>query len=169
MDYKWIGAILIITACGSFGLSLANAHRREEKSLQSLVSALDYMASELHFHATPLPELCRNAAKFTDRGVDQVFSDLAGVLDKNQTPDVASCMDAVLKGVVLPPIARNNLQILGRSLGQFDLEGQLNGLSAARSAVRQDLEKLSLGRDQRLRNYQTLSVCAGAALVILLI
>ena len=55
MDYKWIGAVLIISACGGFGFSLICTHRREEATLRSLASALDYMVSELHFKATPNP------------------------------------------------------------------------------------------------------------------
>jgi hypothetical protein len=47
MDYKWIGAVLIISACGGFGFSLICTHRREEATLRSLASALDYMVSEL--------------------------------------------------------------------------------------------------------------------------
>jgi len=169
MDYKWIGAVLIISACGGFGFSLISAHRLEEMTLRSLTAALDYMVSELHFRATPLPELCRLAAGECAKGVDKVFTRLADELDVGTTSDVRGCMDAALASGDLPAATRRNLELLGSSLGRFDLAGQLEGLEAVRTACRRDLEALSEGRDTRLRNYQTLSLCAGAALAILLI
>lgn len=169
MDYKWIGAVLIISACGGFGFSLISAHRLEELTLRSLAAALDYMVSELHFKATPLPELCRMAAGECAKGVDKVFAGLAEELDTGAASDVRTCMNAALATSDLPPATRRNLELLGSSLGRFDLAGQLEGLEIVRTSCRRDLEALSQGRDTRLRNYQTLSLCAGAALAILLI
>jgi stage III sporulation protein AB len=169
MDYKWIGAILILSASSCFGFSLIHGHHREESALRNLLRALDYMASELHFHAPPLPELCRSVSEICGRSMGRIFLDLADALDENQTPDAAACMDTVLNSCELPPAARENLRLLGSSLGRFDLDGQLKGLESARTAARGSLDMLLAHREQRLRNYQTLSLCAGADLVILLI
>jgi hypothetical protein len=54
-------------------------------------------------------------------------------------------------------------------MGKFDIDGQINGLEAVRSLCRRMLDELTSGREVRLRNYQTLGLCAGAALVILFI
>lgn len=169
MDYKWIGAVLIIAGCGGFGFSLAAAHRWEEKNLHCVMRILDFMASELHFRSTPLPELCRSASDLCRNSVGQVFSCLADELKRCQSSDVQSCMDNVLEGTGLPPKTGEILRQLGDSLGRFDLEGQLNGLNECRNSCRSQLEELAENRDSRLRNYQTLSLCTGAALAILLI
>lgn len=169
MDYKWIGAILIVTGCAGFGLSLSAAHRREENCLRSLMAALDYMVCELHFRAPALPELCRGAAKISGRGVGQVFSALAAELETSSAADVGHCMNIALENGDLPPKARDQLQILGTSLGRFDMEGQMKSLESVRASCRRTLDSLTADRDSRLRNYQTLSLCTGAALAILLI
>lgn len=169
MDYKWFGAVLIIAGCGGFGFSLCAAHRREEGNLRSVMRILDFMTSELHFHGTPLPELCHGAARVCPNGVGRVFSRLARELETCAAPEVSACMDAALEGTALPPKALDTLHLLGISLGRFDLDGQLKGLEEARSTCRRHLDALSSDRDARLRNYQTLSLCAGAALAILLI
>lgn len=169
MDIKWIGAILIISACGGFGFTLSYSHRREEKCLRSLISILDFMASELHFRGTPLPELCYMAAGECGNELNVVFSHLAKELDQNVSPDVHVCMDNSLSDIDLPPVTLQNLRLLGTSLGRFDLEGQLKGLEAVREKCRENLHALTDNREQRLRNYQTLSLCAGAALAILLV
>jgi stage III sporulation protein AB len=169
MDYKWIGAVLIISACGGFGFSLCTTHRREEHMLRTLTRTLDYMVSELHYHATPLPDLCRLAAAEANGNVGQVFRNLAKSLEEQISPEVSDCMDKAVQNLDLPPLTMQSFLQLGSSLGRFDLEGQLNGLETVRSLCRGNLEKLSANRDSRLRNYQTLSLCAGAALAILLI
>lgn len=169
MDYKWIGAVLIISACGGFGFSLCNSHRQEENTLRSLIAVLDFMSSELHYRATPLPELCLMAEKESKGALQPVFSALAMELEGNLSPDVSRCMEAALNQAELPPLTHRNLQLLGSTLGRFDLEGQLKGLETVRTTCRTDLDALTAGRESRLRNYQTLSLCAGAALAILLI
>lgn len=168
MNIKLIGAALIIAGCGGVGFSMAAAHRREETALRQLIRALDYMGCELQYRLTPLPELCRCAASESGGAVSQALLHLASELEDQIAPDVAACMNAALaKTTRLPQRARKNLQLLGSSLGQFDLQGQLSGLEAARKQCRRELEELSKDRDVRLRSYQTLGLCAGSALAIL--
>ena len=69
----------------------------------------------------------------------------------------------------LPKSTAEALGLLGKSLGRFDLNGQLLGVESVRSYCRRELGSLEAGRDQRIRGYQTLGVCAGAALAILFV
>lgn len=168
MSLKIIGAILIVAACGGVGFSMASAHRREEHALRQLIGALDYMGCELQYHLTPLPELCRCAAAECSGCVSQVLLHLATELENQIAPDVSSCMNAaVSKAPKMPHRIRKNLTRLGSSLGRFDLQGQLKGLESARHFCRRDLEDLCKNREERLRSYQTLGLCAGSALAIL--
>lgn len=170
MEYKWIGAILIMAGCGGFGFCLAHSQRYQEKSLRNLTSALDFMACELQYRMTPLPELCQAVSQETSGELRQLFQELSGQLLLQNSESVADAMEAALQSCsALPPKTRNHLLTLGRTLGRFDLDGQLRGLEAVRSDCRRDLEGLSSNRDLRLRNYQTLGLCAGAALAIILI
>lgn len=170
MDYKWIGAVLIVVGCGGFGFSLCAEHRSQETSLRKLISVLDFMECELQYRMTPLPDLCGLAAQETGGSLSQVFSHLAGVLSDAAVTDVSAAMDSALRSVPeMPGKTRDNLLLLGRSMGRFDLTGQLSALEAVRVACRRDLEGFSANREVRLRNYQTLGLCAGAALAILLI
>ena len=61
------------------------------------------------------------------------------------------------------------LRNLGISLGRFDLPGQLQGIHTARGECQSALDRLCSNRDNRLRSYETLGLCAGAALAILLL
>lgn len=167
---KMVGALLIICSCTGFGSFLAYKSRREEQSLRQLIAVLDFMGCELQYHLTPLPELCRQASRECTGVVQTVFSCLTKELEAQITPNVTFCMEAALNRVgSVPAITLRCLRLLGRSLGRFDLSGQLSGLETVRKACRLEIAHLSENRDQRLQNYKTLSICTGAALAILLI
>lgn len=170
MDYKWIGAVLIVAGCGSFGFSLSAEHRIQEIYLRKLIAVLDFMTCELRYRMTPLPELCAAAGKETGGMLAKLFTQLSSELEAANSVSVSFAMDTALKNSGdFPSKTRDNLILLGQSLGRFHLEGQLEGLEAVRVSCRRDLEELSHNRDMRLRNYQTLGLCAGAALAIVLI
>lgn len=168
MNLRWIGAILVITACGGFGISVAAGYRREEEALRQLMRITKFMQWELKYRLTPLPELCRQAAGEGRGQMRDVMLGLAAELDSQVSPDAYSCMRAVLlKAEGLPRRVRRLFSQMGRSLGRFDLEGQLEGLECVISACREQLTQLQSSKIRNLRSYQTLGLCAGAALAIL--
>ena len=170
MEFKWIGAVLIVAGCGGFGLSLRVEHTRQEKSLRKLIGLLDYMACELQYRMTPLPELCIQVSREADGPLRQIFEKLSELLYSSTTPDVSEAMMRSLSAYSpLPDRTRDNLLLLGRSMGRFDLTGQLESLESVRTSCRRDLDGFTANRQVRLRNYQTLGLCAGAALAIILI
>lgn len=170
MTGKLIGGILVICACGGVGFGIAAASRREESALRQLLGALDFMECELQYRLTPLPELCRQAAMAAKGTIREILLALAVELENQIAPDVQSCVRAALASCrEVPERVRQVFDRFGTSLGRFDLEGQVKGLEAVRSQCRLELGKLEQNRDSRLRSYQTLGLCAGAALAILFI
>lgn len=170
MTAKIMGAFLILAACGGMGFSVAAAHRRKERLLQQLIRAIRYMICELQYRQTPLPQLIQMSASETSGVMHQVLSNFAGELELQLTPDAACCMNAVVgQDSKLPEMLREKLLLLGRSLGRFDLAGQIAGLEAVCQLCKRDLDGLLVNRDARLRSYMTLGVCAGVALVILFV
>ncbi len=167
MTIKWIGAILIVTGCGGFGFLMASAYRAEEKTLEALCRALEYMSCELSYRMTPLPQLCRSTAQLVTGKIRTIFLLLAQELEQQVAPDAVSCMRAVQASVNLPNSIQDILTQLGNSLGCFDLSGQLRGIESCLKNAQSNLRYLSDHRQNRLRSYQTLGLCAGAALAIL--
>lgn len=167
---KWIGAVLIVIGCGGTGFSMAAAHRRREGELRQLMSALDFMQCELQYRLTPLPDLCRQTASQMVGCLRNLFRFLAEELEDQIAPDVQRCMSAAIARTTdLSPDVTSILKNLGNTLGRFDLDGQIRGFESARTDCRRVLERLTENRDVRLRSYQTLGICAGAALAILFI
>lgn len=170
MYLKWLGCAFVIAGCAGTGFSMAAAYRKECRCLRQMVNILDYMECELQYRLTPLSELCRQASVHADGNVRKLYRVFADELDKQLSPKAERCMELALKSVpYLPPITVKMAEDLGRSLGVFDLEGQLKSLRTVRQACRNELTRLTDDQQTQLRSYQTLGVCAGAALVILFI
>ena len=169
MNYKWIGAILIIAACGGVGFSMAGSCRKRVNQLKQLIHSIQFMENELQYRLTPLPELCRITGKRTNGSLGVVFLNLARELDWQAEPEVANCMaEAIRKSASLSGEIKKHLFQLGGILGRYDLTGQLKELQAVRTECEGALRILSKDKDVRMRSYQTLGLCAGAALAILL-
>lgn len=167
---KMLGAMLVFVGCCSVGIYTAILHNRELGSLQKLAAVLDLMSCELQYRMTPLPELCRMVAKDGRGVVHSLFGELSTELESQVCPDVSSCMTTVLeKQCGVPKQTEECLLQLGKCMGRFDLSGQLKGLESVRQKCRQLIETLDENKEDRLRSYRTLGLCAGAALVILFV
>ena len=170
MYLKWIGGALVILGCGGTGFSMAASHRNQESQLRQFMSALDYMQCELQYRMTPLPDLCRQTASQTSGVIRRLFSNLAAELESQVASDVQGCIHAVT--LSLPELSKDIADLMssfGKTLGRFDLQGQICGLERVRQECRRTLESLTDHREERLRSYQTLGLCAGAALAILFV
>lgn len=167
---KLIGAFMIMIGCGGSGFALVAAYRYQEQSLLQLTRAVEFMICELQYRMTPLPELCSKAATVCTGCVKKVLNQLHIELEMQVIPDAATCMQVTIAdNDHLPERLQECMELLGNTLGRFDLPGQLQGLESVKKKAAFELEQLRRNQDVRFRCYRTLGICAGAALVILLI
>lgn len=168
MRLKWMGALFIIAGCAGVGLMLSTACRREIRLLEKLLRYLEYMECELNFHQTALPQLCTNLSLQGSGVIEKIFAELAVQMDRLSSVNAAQCMQSAIHQFPDVPKSVSLILIeLGRFLGCFDLEGQLQQLASIKAQCRMQLDALFSQSQMRLRNYQTLSLCAGAVLAIL--
>lgn len=169
MIIKIIGALFVIVACGSVGFYMAAEHRRTEKTLKQLLSAIDYIGNELQYRMSTLPDIFRQVATLYQGVIGKFFKLLTIEMEKQVLPNMICCVDAVIPQITdMPKPVKECLVLLGRSLGQFDVDGQLKDLSNVREECSTRLMKFTDNQEVRLRSYQTLALCAGAAVAILL-
>ena len=168
MSIKFAGALCIVVACSGCGMMMKASHLRMTRRFQDLISILEYMESELQYRCTPLPRLCRQAGERSHGKIQQVFLALADELEAQISPNVGRCMAAVLDRCGNLEIELKEMLIdLGNDFGKFDLLGQIQGFHSSRRKCEGILKRLMQNQDSRLRSYQTLGLCAGAAIVIL--
>ena len=170
MIYKIIGFMFVVLACGGFGFSMVITHKKEVQLLHNMLSAVSYMHCELECRQTPLPDLCQKVSAFSQNRIGRFFSVLADELQNQIFPDPKSCTrNALLKMKGFPDSVCECIMKLADTLGVFSLSGQLQEFSRTEQLLQQQLDKLTFEQDIRLRNYQTLGLCAGAAIAILLV
>ena len=170
MILKITGSVLIIFGCGFCGYTIGQNDRMKAKLLKQLIHILEFMQRELQYRMTPLPVLCRQASEAGNGPVQEFFLLLSEELEKQVSASVRDCVECILRkqsaDTCLPV---QQLRRLGADLGKFDLYGQLQGLQSLIEECEEKWKMLTLGQESRLRNYQTLSLCAGAAIAILFI
>ena len=170
MSIKLFGAICIVVACGGYGFFLAIQHFQKIKQLENLISALHHMKCELQYRQPSLSQLCRQCGNQTEGNVSKAFLLFAYELEQQCIPNVHQCMRIVIDKVGLNSTSMGTiLQDLGNNLGMFDIGGQLLSLERIQKRCEKELEGLQSNSEIRARSYQTLGLCAGAAIVILLV
>ena len=167
MMLRWMGAICIFVGCCGCGFMMVARHRRQEGQLRDLLRCISTMQHDLSCHESTLTQTLRMAAQGL---VGDALHALADDLDRAIYPDVAVCMAAVLERFpYMMSKTRKILQLMGSHLGKFDLSGQLNELEAVKAECNQLLQSHCDNQDGKLRNYQTIGICAGLVLAILLL
>lgn len=167
---KWIGAACLLVGFGYIGFSAAHTYRKETRILRQICMHLEFMICQLEYQQTPLPQLFRLMQADADFPLDRVFMHMYSGMEQQISPDPFSCMVNALEKVKdLPKLSRAYLLDLGRSLGRFDLSGQLRGAEAVLQQCKQTLHMQEENRDLRIRSYQVFGLCAGVALIIILI
>ena len=150
-------------------MCLASRHKYAESCLAQLGRALDYMIRELEFRSPPLPELLCKGACAARGPVADILRESGQMLERNGAESPGMCISSSAKFRSLPLEARELMEMLSENLGQFDLQGQILGLTSVRDAVSYCRNQLLEGSAQRLRMYHTLGICTGAALAIILL
>ena len=168
MSIKLWGAVFLLIGCSWIGFQFTRSYLHHEKLLRQLIRSLQYMKCELPYRLTPLPELCTQLSGQCNGILKRYFKMLSCELENQAAPNVEKCSDhAVAK---LSPVPANQVKLLkqfGACIGQFNLSGQLQSIDAFLQNCQKRLQFSESNRPARVRNYQTLALCAGAALVIL--
>lgn len=168
MIIKLTGAIIIFIGFGSIGYILSSTHKRAANTMQQLILALEFMERELQYRRMPLSSVFRRAAQ-DDGIIKEFFYALSEELEGQISPNVECCVIAALEEVKdLPDMVVQGVMKLGKCVGRFDLEGQIEGLASVHKECVTMLANHTMNQDTRLRRYQTLSLCIGAALVVFL-
>lgn len=167
-----LGAVLILCGSAGFGFRAARQLKRTISQLQMLDTAMHLMDCELSFVSPPLPRLLRTVSKDTQGPVSQLFSNYAKVISDPQTKDTEAAMRKAMemtKHLSLPPGTVFSLLEFSQTLGRYDLNGQLSAIASVRRRLSPQLDRLKEEQKDRCRTYQTLGICAGLAVVILIV
>ena len=167
--YRIIGSFLIISGCTLVGAIKFSAEKREIRLIQELVNALNIMICQLEFQRTPLPELCTHVAKSNNELTD-FFLLLENELKTQVLANVSDCVDIVIENIkTFPGCVEELLLLLGDSLGRYDADGQLSQLRHVVAVCCNTLDNLQQRHNKMGKTNQTLWICAGVALAVIML
>jgi len=170
MIIKLLGAVCVILGCGAFGYMIAFNARKEMSTLRQLINVLEFFECELSYRMLPLAQLCRLAAAIASSNMQRLLICIAEELERQRAHNVEKCIIyAIHNCPEIPPLTAQRVIELGKTLGKFDLGGQIKCIRGINAENKRLLDQISVDHIIRFRSYKTLGLCAGAALVILFI
>ena len=163
-------ALVIIVCCALAGHKKSVDDRQNIISINEFIKALNIMICELEFHRSPLPTLCSFVSERTEGVVSKIFTLLNHELAAQVMPDVSNCCSiAIQKCSGIPSHLNNLFCLMGESLGIFDVAGQVSQLRYVKSVAEKIMEDSHKHYERFGRSNQTLWICAGIALAVILI
>ena len=169
---KLLGILVIVVAASAAGFGFAAEVRAQIRQLTALITALDYMKSEMECNLTPLPQLFAALGQQGERTIAALFARCGDAMLGNASlPPQQALRDALTqtRGLRLSGQTRQSLESLGLSLGKFDLGGQSRAVDLAKARLQAELDTLLAGSRARCRSYETIGICAGLALAVILL
>ena len=163
---RMLGAALILGTSAWVGFREASGLRRTEHTLRELDAALGLMECELSCAALTFLPLCNRLSEKSPGSVGAYFR----LLSEAGEPLPGGSGRAVRRaGLRLPEAAERSLERLMDGFGAYDLDRQLGQLALARTELEAEADKIRGGLESGCRIRRLLGLCAGAALLILVI
>ena len=165
---RLLGAALVTLSASLVGFGFARGVRRQCAQLEGLLWALDFMQSELSSRLTPLPQLFSALSACRQKDVALFFEAAGRALS---VPPGCTVPVSFKRGFQASPgqEAVQTLYGLSMGLGRFDLESQLAAIERAKGSITSVLLQLQAQKRARCRSYETIGICAGLALAVILL
>ncbi len=168
---RLVGAILIVVGSASAGFCMAGNVRRMQRIYRDALRATAYMKSEIECYLTPLHDIYTQLSHVMPKPLSTLFSAL-----HQQARRSLGLLPAVhysrARQMLKNPLPHELGQIFAEMfdmLGRQDAVAQIRAITLAEERLNEVLINISSEKKERCRAYETIGVCAGIALVIILV
>lgn len=165
---KYLGIIFIVCSTAYMGFHLANGFRLRRKLLTQFLRCLPIIRNEIVFCGTPIPKIFRLISDHTDGEVHEVFGQVSKQMEEHKTMTPTEAMEETLTARKYTCLVPRLLELADK-LGNYDVEAQIAGIDQVQSQAELQVDELEQERLQKGKVYESLGICAGLALAILLI
>jgi stage III sporulation protein AB len=169
---RLIGAVLITAGAAAWGLLGVFRLRSRVKSLNTLVSALGVMKSEICDRLTPMPELLRLLENEATYPASLLFKNAAEKIPSlGSKPFSSIWSQSVMETPELLLTTQEELVLkeLGMSLGRYDTGEQKNAIQYAERRMDEYARKAETERERNSKVHAFLGVAAGLFAVVILL
>ncbi len=170
---KLLGAMLVIGSCFAFAVKTVQKRRESLKALKELHRLLTELAQQIAFSLEPLPSLLNRLEKDEAAPAPEFLQRIKTFLTKDEKKPLSEIWQMALEGYAkekrLPEKGVKLMKLLGTSLGQMDVETELNRLNCSADALKQLLEDMEKEQAKTEKTTETIGVLLGISIVIFLI
>jgi len=165
---RMIGVLFIVLSAGSVGFRIAGSLSYKCKQARQLLNLLQILKNEISLCSTPLPQAFALLSVAAEGELKTIFSEVARAMDKQRWLKPETAMQTALEKTPLEPFGSVLMELCAK-LGKYDTEAQEQGIGAASMQTQALLQTLEREKSLKSKTYETLGICAGLALAILLI
>ena len=169
---KLVGITFIVLSAGYAGIQMALGLKQQCDLIRQILHATQVLNSEIQYNGTPLPQAFALMAAST-RGIpEKVFSSVAKALDQRRWLTPAAAMEQAIgqnPELQVKQRLRETLIQLASGLGKYDKSSQLQTIELVRTSLTEQLAEAERERSIRGKTYQTLGICLGLSIAILLL
>lgn len=169
---KFIGAALVVTACGLAGTMVAVNYDRRPKQLRALIGAIQALETEITYAATPLPDAWERVGRQTAQPVGAIFTRAREVLAGR---DGCSAAEAWRKGLEdsfqETALTRQDMEVLlelGNCLGVSYRDDQVKHLRLTKENLRQLEVAAQEEAARQVKTWRYFGVLGGLVVALLL-
>ena len=169
---KLLGAVFIISATVGCGAMSIVRLRERARALESLITALGIMESEICTHLTPMEETLEMLSNKAPERTRAFFARSLGRMEELGSVSFSEIWNAAVDEsdeLMLTREERDTVKDMGLSLGKYDVNEQAEAISRARRRLDVFLHKAELERERDSKVKAFFGLAAGAFAVILLI
>lgn len=159
---------VIFVLSNIIGKMIAGKYRYRLEELQDMKSALAIFKTKIKFTYEPIPEIFAEISSNLNSNVSKLFKNAK----ENMVIENAgqAWEEAIVKSQNnLNKEDKNVLKIMGKMLGQSDVEGQISQIEVTEEFLDKQIENAQKEKTKNEKLYQKLGTILGLALVIILI
>lgn len=170
---KIIGIILIFLSGTSFGFyhSFKPLFRRND--LLEMKRALLILNSEIKFLSTSIKEALKSIENSVSSPIKDIFSTFRKNLEIKNGESLniiwEESLNQAINNTYLTKEDKNKFKLIGKNLGSYDKELNLNNLNIIFNYIDTTLNEIETERLKNMKMYQSVGILGSLALIILLI
>lgn len=172
MLFKIIYSIAIVCCSSLLGFIFANTYVERTKLLNSMLSTLQMLETEIVYGATPIPILLKKIGNKSRKEIGSVFLTAADLLNQKQGQTFEevwySAVDSQIKNTSFDKEDIEILLSLGKNLGISNCEDQMKHIRLIQEELKRNYETSIIEQGKNVKLFKNLGFLLGLSIVIIL-
>lgn len=159
---------VIFVLSNLIGKMIAGKYRYRLEELQEMKSALSIFKTKIRFTYEPIPEIFGEISSNLHTNISKIFKNAKENMN-TQSAGQAWEEAVITSQNYMNKEDKNIMQMMGKMLGQSDIEGQISQIEITEEFLNKQLEDAEKEKIKNEKLYQKLGTILGLALVTILI